>query len=144
MNALSPEGQPMKSDMVNPILIVEHAGYGTTPADPTAIYKAGDVVKVARRKTLSDFPRELVVIGIVPPHFPTEYALADLLKEARPLMITKPRRVTRYILAREGDPVAYITDAIGLHPSGKPSVEIGTIQRESAVVEPAVNTEGDI
>lgn len=113
----------------HPVLLVTHAGYGETPPAPDAIFKPGDVVKVARRKALNSFPRELVVLVAVPPGFPVEYALADLLKEPRPLMITKPRRVTQYILAREGDPKPYVTCAVGLLPSGKPAVQIGTVAR---------------
>lgn len=126
--------------MGNPILLVKDVGLGSgdgiTPAAPHARYKPGDVVKVARRKSVAHFPRELVVIGVVPPGFPPEWALADLLKEARPLVTTVPRRVTRYILAREGDPKPYITDDIALSPSGKPPVEIGSIARGDPVVDP--------
>lgn len=111
-------------------IIVHDAGYGTTPECPEARFKRGDVVKVRNTKALAHFPREAIVAVAVPPGFPGEYALADLLSRPRPLMITRPKRVMSYILVNEGDLRPYLARESDLLPSGKPSVEIGSFQRD--------------
>jgi hypothetical protein len=114
------------------ILLVKNAGHGETPPRPNALFKCGDVVKVRDKKALAHFPRELIIAVAVPSGFPPEYALADLVGEPRPLMISKGSRAIRYILVRENDPVPYIARERDLLPSGKPRVEIGSIRREAA------------
>lgn len=104
-----------------------------TPSCPEAIFKPGDVVKIRPLKSLQHFPSEAIVAVAVPPGFPGEYALADLLNEPRPAGdITKPRKVISYILVREGDRVPYHANEGHLMPSGKPPVELGTFAREHA------------
>lgn len=114
----------------NPILLVENAGRGETPPCEDAVFKPGDVVRVRDRKALAKIPRELVVFVAVPPGFPAEHALADLLDEPRPLMITKPFACISYILGREGDKRPYHLLESDLLPTDKPPVQIGTIRRE--------------
>jgi hypothetical protein len=96
------------------------------------LFKRGDVVKVRNKKTLAHFSRELIITVAVPPGFPADYALADLVGEPRPLMISKDSRAIRYILVRENDPIPYIARERDLRPSGKRSIEIGSIPREAA------------
>ena len=117
--------------MSNPVLAVTNAGYGETPACASAKFKRGDVVKVRRRSYLLDYPEELVILVAVPPGFPSDYALADLLGEPRPLMIRGSRRIVSYILCREGDTTPYCLKESDLRPTGE-SVEIGTVSREVA------------
>lgn len=117
--------------MTNPVLMVNNAGRGETPPCPAAKFKRGDVVKVRRRRHLLNFPEELSVLVAVPPGFPGNYALADLLGEPRPLMIAAPRRAITYILAREGDGKPYCIREADLVATGR-SVEIGEIRREGA------------
>lgn len=121
--------------MNHPLLIVQHAGYGETPPCEAAQFKPGDVVNVRKRRHLAGFPSELVVLRAVPPGFPGEYAVADLLGEPRPLMISAPRRVVSYILCRDGDTTPYGVAERDLLPSGKPSIEIGTVSREPEAAE---------
>jgi hypothetical protein len=116
--------------MSNPVLLVTNAGRGETPPCAAAVYKRGDVVKVRRTKALAGFPAEAIVAVAVPPGFPAEYALADLVGEARPLMITRPKRWVSYILVKKGDRTPYLVRERDVTPSGKPPVEIGTIKRE--------------
>lgn len=116
--------------MNNPILLVHDAGYGETPPAEGARFKQGDVVKVRKKRSLASFPHEAVVMVAVPPGFPAEYALADLLGERRPLMVTKPSRSVRYILANEGDRTPYLMKESDLLPEAISQVEIGTISRE--------------
>lgn len=113
----------------NPLLMIVNAGRGETPGCAEAMFRRGDVVRVSRRAACRHFPAEAVVAVAVPPGFPAEYALADLLGEARPLMITKPRRVIRYVLVNEGDPTPYLARESDLRPSGKEPVEIGIVKR---------------
>ena len=80
---------------------------------------------------LLDYPEELVILVAVPPGFPSDYALADLLGEPRPLMIRGSRRIVSYILCREGDTTPYCLKESDLRPTGE-SVEIGTVSREVA------------
>jgi hypothetical protein len=116
----------------NPLLLIKDAGRGETPACAEAKFKRGDVVKLRNRAHLAALPRELVVAVAVPPGFAAEYALADLLSEPRPLMISRPRRVVSYVLVREGDPKPYQVLERDLVASGKPSIEIGSIARAPA------------
>lgn len=111
------------------VLIVENAGYGTTPACPSAQFVPGDIVKISRRKALAHFSAEAVVIGVIPPGISAEYALADLLGEPRPLLVTVGKRRVRYILANEGDKRSYLVDERDLRPSGKERVDIGSVKR---------------
>lgn len=115
--------------MSGPILIVKDAGKGVTPPCPDAKFGKGDVVRVRNTKALAHFPREAVVASVVPPKFPADYALADLLDEPRPLMIRAPKRVVTYILVNEGDLTPYLANERDLLPSGKPPVEIGLFAR---------------
>ena len=101
--------------------------HGETPACPEAKFNRGDVVKIRNRKALRNFPPELVVLVAVPPGFPADYALADLLNKRRPLMITKPSRTIKYVLCREGDTTPYLIGERDLLTSGKEPVQIGTI-----------------
>lgn len=118
--------------MNNPVLIIKDAGRGETPLCEGAVYNPGEVVKVRRTKALRHFPEELVVLKAVPPGFPADYALADLVGEPRPLMITAPKRCITYILCRDGDTTPYVAREKDLLPSGKPPFEIGTVRREGA------------
>lgn len=115
---------------MNPIVVVKNAGRGTTPDCPFARFGRGDVVKLRKVKAVAGLPAEAVVAAVVPPGFPPEYALADLLKEPRPLMVSVPRRNISYILVNEGDLTPYCVGEIYLLPSGKPAVDIGTVSRE--------------
>lgn len=115
------------------VLIVQNAGRGVTPPCAAAIYSPGAVVKVRRTKALSHFPPELVVLGAIPPGFSPDYALADLVGEPRPLMIREGKRCITYICCRaDGDTTPYLAREKDLLPSGKPSVEIGTVSSEGA------------
>jgi hypothetical protein len=82
---------------------------------------------VRNKASLAGFPREAVVAVAVPPGFPADYALADLLNGPRPLVIRRPRRAISYILVNEGDPKPYLALESDLLPSGKPPVEIGSV-----------------
>jgi len=115
----------------NPLLVMTNAGHGSTPPCDGAKFARGDVVKRRRRKHLAGFPEQLVVLVAVPPGFPGEYALADLLGEPRPLMITRPHRAITYILCREGDTKPYWLRESDLICTGE-KIEIGTISREAA------------
>jgi hypothetical protein len=114
------------------ILLIKDAGRGETPPCPNANFKRGDVVKVRNKRKLARFPRELIVAVAIPPGFPVEYALADLVGESRPLIITKSSRAVLYILVRENDPTPYVVAETDLLSSGKPAVEIDSIRREGA------------
>ncbi len=114
-----------------PILMPTNAGYGETPPCPEAKFARGAVVNVRKRKHLAGLPRELVALVAVPPNFPGEYALADLLGEPRPLMIEEPSRAVSYICCREGDTTPYHIREVDLVATGD-KVEIGTISREAA------------
>ncbi len=117
----------------NPILFVQNAGHGETPPCEAAAYKPGAIVKVSRRKALSEFPAELVVLKAVPPHFSPDYALADLCGEPRPLMIREGKRCISYILCREsGDTTPYWLIEKDLRPSGREPLEIGTVSAEAS------------
>ena len=107
--------------MSNPILRVIDAGRGTTPEVPDAKFERGDVVRWKRL--------EMIVAVAVPPGFAPEYALADLLGEARPLMVTRGSRTITYILVRENDPRPYLAKERDMRLAGKVRVEIGSIGR---------------
>lgn len=117
--------------MNNPILFIKDAGHGETPPCPDAIFKRGDVVKVRNSKALAHFPREAIVLVAIPPAFSPDWALADLLGEARPAMASVGRSVVTYVLCKEGDPKPYLALEKDLTPTGK-TVEIGSIKREGA------------
>lgn len=102
---------------------------GETPPCPEAKFKRGDVVKVRNTKALKHFPREAIVAVAIPPGFSPDYALADLVGEPRPLMAQVGSRIVSYILVRYGDPKPYHAGERDLLPSGKESVEIGTVSR---------------
>lgn len=112
------------------LLMVTDAGHGETPPVPAARFARGDVVTFARRKALRHFPPEAIVAVAVPPGFPQEWALADLLGEARPLLTTDAPNQIRYILVNEGDPCPYIAAERDLRATGKERVVIGSIERE--------------
>jgi hypothetical protein len=105
--------------MSNPVLVIKDAGHGETPSCEIALFTPGAVV---RWKRVAGY----IVAVAIPPGFPAEYALADLTKTARPLMITKPSRVVTYILVREGDPKPYLATERDLKPTGE-HVEIGSV-----------------
>lgn len=104
---------------------------GETPACPEAKFKRGDVVKVRRNRAVGHFPPELIVLVAIPPGFSPDDALADLVGKPRPFMKQVGRRVITYILCREGDQTAYTCPERDLLPSGKESVEIGTVSEGS-------------
>jgi hypothetical protein len=104
---------------------------GETPPCPESKHKRGDVVKVRNTKSLAHFPREAVVVVAIPPGFSPDHALADLVGEPRPLMAQVGARGVTYVLVRENDPTPYLARERDLLPSGKPSVEIGTVRRAS-------------
>ncbi len=97
--------------MGNPILLVENAGYGTTPECPKAKFKPRDIC-IYRKK-------QVVVALVVPPGHPAEYALADSRKEPRPLMITRPVHIVTYICALDGDPRGHLIPERMLKATGK-------------------------
>ena len=111
--------------MSNPILMVEHGGYGATPECPQALFKPGDVVKVRRLKFLKHLPEIAAVAIVVPPGFPAEYALADAKGGPRPLMITRTRRYVQYIVAFDGDQTPYLIREKFMKPSDEPSTTVG-------------------
>lgn len=115
--------------MNNPILLVQHAGYGETPECPEASFKRGDVVKVSRRQGMAQFPREAIIAVAVPRGFSPDWALADLVGEPRPAMAQVGARVVTYILVAEGDGTPYLARERDIRASGKPPVEIGSIKR---------------
>lgn len=117
--------------MGTPILMPTNAGRGETPPCPDAKFARGDVVNVRKREHLAGLPREMVVLVAVPPGFPGEYALADMLGEPRPLMIEQPCRAVSYILCREGDTTPYHIREADLLATGE-KIEVGTISREVA------------
>lgn len=104
---------------------------GETPPCAEAKFKRGDVVKVRNTKALAQFPREAVIAVAIPPGFSPEHALADLVSKPRPLMAQVGSRSITYIMVRENDPKPYLARERDLLPSGKPSVEIGTVSRAS-------------
>ena len=105
--------------MSNPVLLVKDAGFGETPPCPAALFAPGDKV---HWKRVSDY----IVAIAVPPGFPADYALADLTKTARPLMIAAPSRAITYILVRENDPKPYLAKERDLKATGE-RVEIGSV-----------------
>lgn len=100
---------------------------GETPACPDAEFKRGDVVRVRNTKRLRHFPREAVVAIAIPPDFPPDWALADLLGKPRPLMYQVGSRRITYILVTEDSRTPYLASDRDLLPSGKEPVEIGSI-----------------
>ena len=105
---------------------------GTTPSCLDARFKRGDVVKLRKKKTLRNFPQELVVLVAIPPGFSPSYALADLVDEPRPLMAQVGAKVVTYILCEEGNPTPYLLKERDLLYSDKGPVEIGTIKRDGS------------
>jgi hypothetical protein len=116
--------------MANPILVVHNAGRGETPPCAAAKFQRGDVVKVRNTKTMRHFPREAVVLAVVPPGFSVSYALADLLGQPRPLMVRRELRCISYIIGVENDTTPYHARESSLLPSGKPPVTIGAVRPE--------------
>lgn len=102
------------------ILEIKDAGLGETPTCPAAKFKPNDVVRVRRLKHLGDLPEKAVIVVVVPPGFPAEYALADLHRRPRPLMVTKPKRGVSYIVGVEGDRRPWLLREAVLQPSGDP------------------------
>ena len=99
---------------------------GETPSC-TSKFKRGDVVKVRNTQALRHFPREAVVAVAIPPDFPPDWALADLVGNPRPLMHQVGKHRVTYILVQENDKTPYLADDRHLLPSGKPAVEIGSV-----------------
>ncbi|HEY1806055.1 MAG TPA: hypothetical protein VGG45_16395 [Terracidiphilus sp.] len=102
---------------------------GETPECTGAKFKRGDIVKVRRNKRVGHFPDELIVLVAIPPGFSPDDALADLTGSPRPLMKRVGARSITYILCRKGDERPYFCSERDILPSGKESVEIGTISR---------------
>lgn len=100
---------------------------GETPACPGARFSRCDVVKVRNTKALAHFPREVVIATVIPPDFPPDWALADLLGKPRPLMHQVGKRRVSYILVQENDLTPYLADDRHIIASGKPPVEIGSV-----------------
>lgn len=117
--------------MNNPILFIKDAGHGETPPCPDAIFKRGDVVKVRNTKALAHFPREAIIAGAIPPGFSPDWALADLVGEARPALAQVGARKVTYILVVEGGTKVWLAREKNLTPTGK-TVEIGSVWREGA------------
>jgi hypothetical protein len=115
--------------MNNPILFVKDAGRGETPPCPDAIFKRGDVVKVRNTTALAHFPREAIVASVIPPGFSPNWALADLVGEARPAMARVGARKVTYIFVVEGGAKVWRAREKDLTPTGK-TVEIGSVKRE--------------
>ena len=85
----------------NPILIVQHAGFGETPVPDDALLQPGAtlVINDANDGSKSD----AVVIAVVPARACIEYAIADQNKQPRPLMIRENRsRQTIYVIEHKG------------------------------------------
>lgn len=110
--------------MANPILVVQHAGYGETPPCPQARFKPGDVVKVRRLHFLKHLPDRAAVALVVPPGVPPEYVMADAHGRPRPLMVTRRTRTVRYIVAFDGDPTPHLLQEKFLAPSREPPVPV--------------------
>lgn len=124
--------------MSNPLLLgnvieIKDAGHGETPDCPNAKFKAGDIVNVRRTKALAAFPAQMVVLKAIPAGFPAGYALADLVGEPRPIMISAPRRCITYILCEaDKEPATpYVARESDLRPSGKEGFTIGTVSHVS-------------
>lgn len=103
---------------------------GETPACPNSRFKVGDIVRVRNTKALRHFPREAIVAAVIPPDFPPDWALADLLGKPRALMHQVGSRRLSYILVTESDRKPYLSNDTHLLPSGKPPVEIGSVAEE--------------
>lgn len=107
-----------------------HGKRGETPPCPEAEFKRGDVVKVSRRRGFEHIPAELIVLVAIPRDFSPDFALADLLSKPRPLMHQVGSRSISYILCRDGDLTPYHLKERDLRPSGKESVEVGTVSEQ--------------
>lgn len=105
---------------------------GETPPCPQARFKRGDIVTPRRNKAVGHFPSELIVLVAVPPGFSRDDALADLLGEPRPLMKRVGERSITYILCSGENSGVYSCRERDLLPSGKDSIEIGTVSRGSS------------
>lgn len=110
--------------MSSPILQVTNAGYGEVPECPDAKFRVGDVVRVRRLKHLKHLPSIAAIAIVVPRGFPAEYALADVHKRPRPLMITEPLRCVSYIVGFDDDPTPHQLRESYLLPSDEPPVEV--------------------
>lgn len=84
------------------VLHIQDAGHGTTPDCPQARYAKGQIVTRRAARWLAGKPMVCLIIAVVPPGFPADYALADAAGTARPLVTGKPRRVVSYIVGFEG------------------------------------------
>ena len=103
---------------------------GETPPCPDAQFQRGAVVRVKNRKGIAHFPREAVVLAVVPPGFPPDWALADLVGDTRPVMHQVGKPIVQYILGTEESRTPYLISDRDLIPSGKPPVTIGAVERE--------------
>lgn len=111
--------QTQITELGNNTMLVNHAGYGETPVCPSAKFHVNQVCRAKyRRKELCS------VVAIVPPGFPAEYAIADLHKKPRPLMIMKPKRTVSYIVGFVGDPVPYLYRESHLTATEEPDAEV--------------------
>lgn len=93
--------------MSNVIQVLD-AGYGTTPDCPEAKFTPNQVVRLSRRAHLRHLPAEAVIVAIVPPWHPAEYAWADRWGKPRPLMVTRESRAVRYFVGFADNPRAYL------------------------------------
>ncbi len=105
---------PQITELGHNTMLVNHAGYGVTPECLEAKFHTGQVLKAKGRKEFCS------VAAIVPPGFAADYALADLLKNPRPLMISRPLRCISYIVGFVGDPVPYVYRERNLKATAEP------------------------
>lgn len=110
--------KPVFEELGNNTLLVNHAGYGVTPPCSSAKFRVGQVLKAKWRKELCS------VAAIVPPGFPPEYALADLTRAPRPLMITKPKRGVSYIVGFVGDTQPHLYRESHLRTTAEPDAPV--------------------
>jgi hypothetical protein len=118
--------------MKTPVLMVTNAGLGETPPCPEAKFHRGDVVVVTGPHSSIDWPCAVTVLQAIPPGFAPEYAIADMLGEARPLMISKPSHSVTYIVYCDSGKWGVIPEK-RLRETGLPPVEIGDISRGAIV-----------
>lgn len=116
--------EPIFQELGNNTLLINHAGYGSTPECPQAKFKPGNIVKVRRHKARG-VPQLACVAIVVPPNFPAEYALADFHKKPRPLMITGAKRFVQYIVGFDGIEQPHLFAEHALIATKHPDAEVG-------------------
>jgi hypothetical protein len=83
------------------IIQVLNAGLHKYAPCAGAKFADNSLVKVSRAKHLADLPALGAVVACIPAGTPPEYVWADYRGVPRPLMISAPSRVTRYLIAFE-------------------------------------------